>query len=999
MPGKLTYDKLVDKLLSSQVRKTFTEISSDIVNELAKVEAAFKRINTQAKSLGTDAKSLMEFERLKIENEKLKLSYDKLIKAKQEINQIAKVEQQLSNAIAREKAKQTQGNVALTAALQKEKQVTKELNIEKQKSLGIHKSTNGLIGGLINSVKGYIAAWLGITGVIRLVTNLFETTKKLDALRFTMRALITDQNELAETERFLLDISIRYGQQLLSLTDNYIRFRAALKAGNITVLEGQKIFESFTRVGAVLGKSAADMDLIFLAVEQMISKGVVTSEELRRQLGERIPGAVKIMANALGVTTNELQKMLKNAQIITEDVLPKFADEMERTFGTENIRNVNTLQAATGRLKTEWQSFVKELELSETFITVLNSLSISLNKIKQAFMTDNEKAIANTFTQAKEDAEKFASSLQRSNAKAIEDNNIQIDQYREYQKLLKENTSEYDEIQKAIDGLILSNAELIDLGRTLSKEEYFSAINEQIKLSQKELDELNKGFKDNHELLNSAEGQELKVNMLRAAYLKNYIDQLKLVKDFTDDGIESGEGYLEILREQKKELEKQREELQKTDTVKYYREINDLTSKIKSKQDEIDRILGKITEKGKTYSEALKEALGEIKLERDNWDEIYDVNKLINEALRLQKQLIKDNTDSLKDYDKEDEEKLREVINRRKRQEEDAINLLEDFGIRRNAIYQEDVANLDRALKSNKITIEEYDEAIKILNFKKNESIIDASEDLFNSLADAATEWFDFQVQQAEAQLNVHDEAISDLENRLNEEKKLKDQGIANDYDRLITQYADEKKLREQALEDLKRARKAQAAIELAQQTGSLITASAKIFAGTAHDPVTTILAIATIASMLASFIGFKAKIQAINEEQEFAEGGRVSMRKGGKLTGKKHSQGGIPITAEDGEYVIKSSSYKKAPKFTELLNKGKISDRDIMYWSAMNQIDLSHNQNDTDALLNELRRSGNATEKLVTLYEKDIKVAQMPNGDVMLISNGGLKREIYKKK
>ena len=43
-----------------------------------------------------------------------------------------------------------------------------------------------------------------------------------------------------------------------------------------------------------------------LALAQMASKGTVQAEELRGQLGERLPGAFKIAAAAMGVTQAEL---------------------------------------------------------------------------------------------------------------------------------------------------------------------------------------------------------------------------------------------------------------------------------------------------------------------------------------------------------------------------------------------------------------------------------------------------------------------------------------------------------------------------------------------------------------------------------------------------------------------------------------------------------------------------------------------------------------------
>jgi hypothetical protein len=48
---------------------------------------------------------------------------------------------------------------------------------------------------------------------------------------------------------------------------------------------------------------------------------------------------------------------------------------------------------------------------------------------------------------------------------------------------------------------------------------------------------------------------------------------------------------------------------------------------------------------------------------------------------------------------------------------------------------------------------------------------------------------------------------------------------------------------------------------------------------------------------------------------------------KGGKLNGKSHSKGGIPIEVEGGEYVIKKSSVNKSTEpYLEYINQhGKL--------------------------------------------------------------------------
>jgi len=247
---------------------------------------------------------------------------------------------------------------------------------------------------LIKSALAYGAAMIGITQIIRFfTTTLFNLTKKLDSLNFSMKTVIKDTKEFAATTLFLTKTSINYGLDLLTLTERYIKFRAAAMQSNLAASETMKIFDSTAKAAAVLGLKTDEVNGVFLALEQMISKGKVTTEELRRQLGERLPGAFGIMASAIGVSIVELDKMLKAGEVLSSDALPKFAVALEKAYGIESVEKVNTLASAQGRLKTTWVEFVEAIKASNTYISILNEFSGAINDIRLAFnmMTEFEK--------------------------------------------------------------------------------------------------------------------------------------------------------------------------------------------------------------------------------------------------------------------------------------------------------------------------------------------------------------------------------------------------------------------------------------------------------------------------------------------------------------------------------------------------------------------------------------------------------------------------------
>jgi tape measure domain-containing protein len=108
-----------------------------------------------------------------------------------------------------------------------------------------------------------------------------------------------------------------------------------------------------------MGLRADQTSGVLLALQQMISKGTVQAEELRGQLGERLPGAFQIAARAMGVTTAELGKMLEQGQVVAEDFLPKFGKALEENLGGAAEKAADRLDAAVNRFDTAWERLKK----------------------------------------------------------------------------------------------------------------------------------------------------------------------------------------------------------------------------------------------------------------------------------------------------------------------------------------------------------------------------------------------------------------------------------------------------------------------------------------------------------------------------------------------------------------------------------------------------------------------------------------------------------------
>lgn len=161
----------------------------------------------------------------------------------------------------------------------------------------------------------------------------------------------TGSSEAAASElSYVREEANRLGLELLSTGKGFVTIAAAAKGTALAGQDVRNIFSSVSEASSVLGLTADETNGALLAISQMISKGKVQSEELRGQLGERLPGAFQVAARAMGVSTQELDKMLQKGEVLATDFLPKFAAELHKTFGPEVESAAGRTQAAFNRL-------------------------------------------------------------------------------------------------------------------------------------------------------------------------------------------------------------------------------------------------------------------------------------------------------------------------------------------------------------------------------------------------------------------------------------------------------------------------------------------------------------------------------------------------------------------------------------------------------------------------------------------------------------------------
>lgn len=230
------------------------------------------------------------------------------------------------------------------------------------------------------------AAAMGFAGVS--LSNFFS--QLIQVARETSKAVTALKNvsgstaQFAGNLRYTTQLAQKYGVYVNDITSNYAKFTAAASIAGMAIADQRKLFESLSRAAAGFGMSADDTNGMFLAVTQMMGKGKIQAEELRGQLGERLPIAMQAMAKAAGTTVAGLDSIMKKGKLLSAEVLPAFADALNEMLPNVDTDNIET---SLNRLKNAFQEFTQNTGIQSAYKKLIDGLTSFVNYAKDKIST------------------------------------------------------------------------------------------------------------------------------------------------------------------------------------------------------------------------------------------------------------------------------------------------------------------------------------------------------------------------------------------------------------------------------------------------------------------------------------------------------------------------------------------------------------------------------------------------------------------------------------
>lgn len=219
-------------------------------------------------------------------------------------------------------------------------------------------SASGGISGLVSSLTGLGVGPQMLLGIgaaaVSMGKSMYDAYQPVQSLRMGLQALGQDGVSGMMVLRASAD---KVGMDFIGASKAMMQLTAAT-AG--TKLEGAKtahMFEVVSNAVKVTGGSTEDANRAFLALSQMLSKGTVQAQELKLQLGNALPGAMRDASDATNMTMGELVKTMEMGAIQSEGFVEKFVATLDKKYGGAMEAAASTTQSQLNLCNNDWQMF------------------------------------------------------------------------------------------------------------------------------------------------------------------------------------------------------------------------------------------------------------------------------------------------------------------------------------------------------------------------------------------------------------------------------------------------------------------------------------------------------------------------------------------------------------------------------------------------------------------------------------------------------------------
>jgi tape measure domain-containing protein len=244
------------------------------------------------------------------------------------------------------------------------------------------------INAMSASLNNLARSYMGVFAAINVASKAFNTAKQFEKMDATLKLTSKSPKEAAETMKYIRDEANRLGLDMLQFGGSFNKFAAAVDPKLIDKAGIKEIFSGVAEGVTAFSLTAEESGFVYRALTQIASKGKVSMEEVRRQMAEQMPNALRLMASGMGVSIEKFEEMAKQGKLISMEVLPNFARAVHKDVIGVLDEMTNNMQANQNRMNNAFKDMADQL-----FKSGLNKAVTAFFQTMTILIKDNQGAL------------------------------------------------------------------------------------------------------------------------------------------------------------------------------------------------------------------------------------------------------------------------------------------------------------------------------------------------------------------------------------------------------------------------------------------------------------------------------------------------------------------------------------------------------------------------------------------------------------------------------
>jgi tape measure domain-containing protein len=239
---------------------------------------------------------------------------------------------------------------------------------------GIFGGPEGFVGGVGGAILGSAIPGLGTVGgsfagaAAGAQVGMFrqqlgaaaEYAAEIRRLQTALQGVVYSFDDYRAALAAIESTSKQFNVPIQESTQQFTKLSAAVIGSGGTVADAEKTFKGLTASVLATGGSVNDVNGALTAAAQVFSKGKVTAEELRGQIGERLAGAFALFAESTGKSTKELDASLQSGEVSLNDFV-KFVEFSLQKYGKTAQIIADSPEQAGARLELAMQNLQRSV--------------------------------------------------------------------------------------------------------------------------------------------------------------------------------------------------------------------------------------------------------------------------------------------------------------------------------------------------------------------------------------------------------------------------------------------------------------------------------------------------------------------------------------------------------------------------------------------------------------------------------------------------------------